>query len=145
MLHDNFRQTREKGFSFSITIFIKQRISIQAIDKYKNKRRLIVCQTWRCCGARHGPVLYETQIPDNWMIHWNEQSPSVLSMIPTYFPAQEDQLIVNAMDLFSAGSETTATTLAWAVAFMIIEPEVILTYSRVDGGFRQCRSLDCMC
>lgn len=26
-------------------------------------------------------------------------------------------LIVNAMDLFSAGSETTATTLAWAVAF----------------------------
>ena len=27
----------------------------------------------------------------------------------------EEQLLVNAMDLFSAGSETTATTLAWAV------------------------------
>lgn len=36
----------------------------------------------------------------------------------------DDQLIVNAMDLFSAGSETTATTLAWAVAFMILEPQV---------------------
>ena len=39
------------------------------------------------------------------------------------FPLDE-QLIVNAMDLFSAGSETTATTLAWAVAFMILHPEV---------------------
>ena len=28
------------------------------------------------------------------------------------------------MDLFSAGSETTATTLAWAVCFMIIHPDV---------------------
>ncbi|XP_023347441.1 methyl farnesoate epoxidase, partial [Eurytemora carolleeae] len=36
----------------------------------------------------------------------------------------DEQLIVNAMDLFSAGSETTATTLAWAVAFMILHPEV---------------------
>jgi len=34
------------------------------------------------------------------------------------------------MDLFSAGSETTATTLAWAVAFMIIEPQVHVQYSR---------------
>ncbi len=65
-------------------------------------------------------------------------------MILTYFVVQEDQLIVNAMDLFSAGSETTATTLAWAVAFMIIEPEVILIYmfSTVDGGYRQCQNLD---
>ena len=31
---------------------------------------------------------------------------------------------MNAMDLFSAGSETTATTLAWAVCFMIVHPEV---------------------
>ena len=30
----------------------------------------------------------------------------------------EEQLLVNAMDLFSAGSETTATTLAWAVGDM---------------------------
>jgi cytochrome P450 len=51
-------------------------------------------------------------------------------MIQTYFVVQEDQLIVNAMDLFSAGSETTATTLAWAVAFMIIEPQVHVQYSR---------------
>jgi len=36
----------------------------------------------------------------------------------------EEQLLVNAMDLFSAGSETTATTLAWAVCFMIIHPDV---------------------
>jgi cytochrome P450 len=66
-------------------------------------------------------------------------------MILTYFAVQEDQLIVNAMDLFSAGSETTATTLAWAVAFMIIEPEVILMFSTVDGGYRQCQNLDYMC
>ncbi len=68
-------------------------------------------------------------------------------MILTYFVVQEDQLIVNAMDLFSAGSETTATTLAWAVAFMIIEPQVILIYmfSTVDGVYRQCQNLDYMC
>ena len=36
----------------------------------------------------------------------------------------DEQLIVNAMDLFSAGSETTATTLAWAIDFMILEPQV---------------------
>ena len=34
----------------------------------------------------------------------------------------EEQLLVTAMDLFSAGSETTATTLAWAVCFMIAHP-----------------------
>ena len=28
------------------------------------------------------------------------------------------------MDLFSAGSETTATTLAWAVNYMVLHPEV---------------------
>jgi cytochrome P450 len=27
------------------------------------------------------------------------------------------------MDLFAAGSETTATTLAWAVLFMILHPD----------------------
>lgn len=32
--------------------------------------------------------------------------------------------MVNAMDLFSAGSETTATTLAWAVNYMVLHPEV---------------------
>ena len=32
----------------------------------------------------------------------------------------EEQLLVNAMDLFSAGSETTATTLAWAVRGMLL-------------------------
>ena len=36
----------------------------------------------------------------------------------------EEQLLVNAMDLFSAGSETTATTLAWAVNYMVLHPEV---------------------
>ena len=36
----------------------------------------------------------------------------------------EQQLLVNAMDLFSAGSETTATTLSWAVCFMILYPQV---------------------
>jgi hypothetical protein len=30
---------------------------------------------------------------------------------------------VTAMDLFAAGSETTATTLSWAVLFMILHPE----------------------
>ena len=35
----------------------------------------------------------------------------------------EDALTVTAMDLFSAGSETTATTLSWAVLFMILYPE----------------------
>ena len=36
----------------------------------------------------------------------------------------EEQLLVTSMDLFSAGSETTATTLAWAVCFMIIHPDI---------------------
>ena len=36
----------------------------------------------------------------------------------------EEQLLVNAMDLFSAGSETTATTLAWAVNYMLLHPQV---------------------
>ena len=35
----------------------------------------------------------------------------------------EEQLWVTAMDLFAAGSETTATTLAWAVLFMILHPD----------------------
>jgi cytochrome P450 len=43
----------------------------------------------------------------------------------------EEQLIVNAMDLFSAGSETTATTLAWAVGFMILEPQVTASQNLV--------------
>ena len=41
-----------------------------------------------------------------------------------HLPNPEEQLLVNAMDLFSAGSETTATTLAWAVNFMLLHPEV---------------------
>ena len=36
------------------------------------------------------------------------------------------------MDLFSAGSETTATTLAWAVAFCIIHPEVYQFYVIIE-------------
>jgi cytochrome P450 family 2 subfamily J len=31
---------------------------------------------------------------------------------------------VTCMDLFAAGSETTSTTLAWAVLFMILNPDV---------------------
>ena len=33
-------------------------------------------------------------------------------------------MIVTAMDLFAAGSETTATTLSWAVLYMILNPEI---------------------
>ena len=36
----------------------------------------------------------------------------------------EAGLLVTAMDLFSAGSETTSTTLAWAVCYMITQPGV---------------------
>ena len=36
----------------------------------------------------------------------------------------DEALIVTAMDLFGAGSETTATTLSWAVLYMILYPEV---------------------
>ena len=36
----------------------------------------------------------------------------------------ENALIATAMDLFSAGSETTATTLSWAVLYLILYPEV---------------------
>lgn len=36
----------------------------------------------------------------------------------------EEALIVTAMDLFAAGSETTATTLSWAVLYMILYPQV---------------------
>ena len=36
----------------------------------------------------------------------------------------EEELLVVAMDMFTAGSETTSTTLAWAVCYMITHPEV---------------------
>ena len=36
----------------------------------------------------------------------------------------ENALLVTAMDLFSAGSETTATTLSWAVLYMILYPNI---------------------
>lgn len=36
----------------------------------------------------------------------------------------QEALIATAMDLFSAGSETTATTLSWAVLYLILYPEV---------------------
>ena len=41
--------------------------------------------------------------------------PKPLNKENTKQNSSEEQLLVNAMDLFSAGSETTATTLAWAV------------------------------
>ena len=36
----------------------------------------------------------------------------------------EEELLVVAMDMFTAGSETTSTTLAWAVSYMITQPGV---------------------
>ena len=36
----------------------------------------------------------------------------------------EEELLVVAMDMFTAGSETTSTTLAWAVCYMITHPKV---------------------
>ena len=36
----------------------------------------------------------------------------------------EAGLLVTAMDLFSAGSETTSTTLAWAVCYLVTQPGV---------------------
>ena len=35
----------------------------------------------------------------------------------------EEELLVVAMDMFTAGSETTSTTLAWAVCYMITHQE----------------------
>merc|ERR1719483_650733 len=34
------------------------------------------------------------------------------------------QLAIIAMDLFAAGSETTSTTLRWAILYMVLSPEV---------------------
>ena len=36
----------------------------------------------------------------------------------------DEALIVTTMDLFGAGSETTATTLSWAVLYMILYPDI---------------------
>jgi cytochrome P450 family 2 subfamily J len=36
----------------------------------------------------------------------------------------QDNLVANLLDLFAAGSETTATTLSWAVLYMVREPAV---------------------
>ena len=46
----------------------------------------------------------------------------------------EEQLLVNAMDLFSAGSETTATTLAWAVRGMFSCSCLVLKIPCLGGG-----------
>ncbi len=40
-------------------------------------------------------------------------------------------LVASLMDLFAAGSETTSTTLTWAVLYMVREPAV---QDRVQGG-----------
>jgi cytochrome P450 len=42
-------------------------------------------------------------------------------------------LVASLMDLFAAGSETTSTTLTWAVLYMVREPAV---QDRVQGGKR---------
>ena len=36
----------------------------------------------------------------------------------------DDQLVMTLTDLFIAGSETTATTLRWAVLYLIHNPEI---------------------
>lgn len=40
------------------------------------------------------------------------------------------QLIISIMDLFAAGSETTSTTLRWALLFMVLNPKVQETCHR---------------
>ena len=49
--------------------------------------------------------------------------PHKSSIISLFLQTTEEQLWVTAMDLFAAGSETTATTLAWAILYMILNPE----------------------
>ncbi|XP_030626556.1 cytochrome P450 2J2 [Chanos chanos] len=53
----------------------------------------------------------------------------------------EENLILNTMDLFLAGTETTSTTLLWAMVFMIKNPEiqekVQAEIDRVIGQSRQ--------
>ena len=39
----------------------------------------------------------------------------------------EVELLATSFDLFGAGSETTATTLAWAVCYMILHPHIQVT------------------
>ena len=47
----------------------------------------------------------------------------------------EEELLVVAMDMFTAGSETTSTTLAWAVCYMITHPEVqARVQAEIDAG-----------
>ena len=36
----------------------------------------------------------------------------------------EEELLVNAFDLFGAGSETTSTTLTWAALYMVRYPHI---------------------
>ena len=53
--------------------------------------------------------------------HWQ----SVLSLFkPFFFVLGLDNLKVTLFDLFLAGSETTSTTLNWAVLYMVRYPEI---------------------
>ena len=45
-------------------------------------------------------------------------------MTINFFVTSEEQLLVLLMDLFTAGAETTSTTLTWTIIHLIHNPEV---------------------
>ena len=56
------------------------------------------------------------------LLHFIFQAGVFFECNETYVP--DEQLIATMVDLFSAGSETTSTTLAWAVLYLILYPDI---------------------